>query len=840
MWKWCSHQISHKKGTAIIITMIIVSILITYSFVLTSNSLSNSKDTNQNISNMGALYLAESGLDTFLLRLQADPENAIILPLSVASHPGVGEGWQGITLSDGIHYFVSPMMYLPKERLVSTGVAIPELAAEDALAALPHAEDGTGISAADVAPGNRRIYANSVGSFFIRVAYFQPNGPDGIAGNGDDAFVPWAGDTNIPALAFDPTKFAIQVSAVVHLFPRGETQVSEMEGFLDLNNNGVYNNGVDEVVDISGVGRNVANYRKVRYDAVRIVEGSLRSNSEPDITKLLAGALINVGVPPSGTPKLIEFSNPGSKTIIKGQVVSNTSIKSGSTINLTSGFDTVFQSSANYLDENGFPVFKYGWQSTLLATLDGGGSPIVWSDLDIVNPVDGTRLFKAPYGPTGGAGEIQDSSIPKKDIPSEYLEILRPSLDSTSAVDPDEIDKGLVTAGSDSQLFNITQYVAAAAGTKVVNPVTGVTTTVAGKYFNNMGVQVTTGTMPGRKTPADAIADENNGDIIWSDNPAIVAFQGPAGWVFKDEAIFAKMMSLKGELQGIVVVNYINDRDLKNTTAYTTPPSPTSTTALGLLNATTNLLGKIKVKGTLVFRFQPSFVPDSKIMIGAELLVNPATFPTYPTTQGVNGGTPREQYLYDTRGKMIPPNDPLFFNYDGSAPSGYPDTPAKRLTFFDAAQGVVTGTPTVFAEQIDITEYDDPSKPPGTKFKRLGDGTEFPDYPAVIFNQSTVDIHGTANICGVVFGPANAEIENKGEGSPATPLYHYFCGAIVAGNGIKIKNEAAAATALYSGIQWQSQVFIYAPSHLNSLAIESEFIPGAFSSWSFLSTSIRK
>lgn len=825
MWKWCFPDSSSKKGTAIIITMIMVSIFIAYSFVLTSTSLANSRETNQQIAHMGALYLAESGLDAFLLRLQADPANAIRIPLSSTAHPGIGEDWQGITLPDGVHYFVSPMVHLPRERLLETGVTVPELGTEDALAALPHAEDGTGISAADVIPANRRIFSNSAGSFFIRMAYFHPNGPDGIAGNTDDSFVPWAGDNDTSGIAFDPSRFAIQISAVVHLLPRGETQVSMLEGYLDLDNNDVYTSGVDEVVEVNGSsGRQNATYRRVQYDAVRIVEGSLRNNSEPDVTKLLAGAIINLGVDEfGGVGGELKYDNPSSNSIIKGQVLSNTGIKVGST-SITSGItSSSFSTSANYLDENGFPIFKYGWQSQYLATVDALGNPITWASMDIVNPVDGTRLFKAPYS-VDGSGQIVDSSVPPKPLPSEYTDILQGNLNGT----PEELDTGLVTPGSDSQLFNINQYLAAAAGTKVIDPATGSVSVVPGKYFNASGTQITTGTMPGRTT---------NGDINWADNAAAVAFQGPAGWVFKNEEAFGKMMSLRGELQGVVVVNYTTHQDLTNATY-----SPAAA-GVGMKGAG-NPSGSIKVKGTLIFRFNNTFDPDDKIKIAAQLLVNPATFPTYPMTQGVNGGTALEQYLYDRRGTMIPPNDPLFFNYDGSAPSGYPDTPEERETFFDVSQGVTGTTPTVFAERIDITEYDDPAKPAGTKFSTLGAGTEMPDYPAIIFNQSTVDIHGTANVCGVVFGPAYGEIENKGEGSPATPLYHYFCGAVIVGNGIKLKNNASGSmfptTPPVIGGQWKAQVFIYAPTHLNSLAIESEFIPGAISSWSFLSTSIRK
>lgn len=806
-----------KKGTALIITLVVIFIFIGYSFVLTANSLVESRDTKLSIASMSALYIAESGLDTYLVRLQADPENAIMAPLSSVSHPGVGEDWQGITLPDGVHYFISPRVYIPREQLAVSGVVVPDLSTEDALYALPHAEDGTGISASDTNAANRRLYQRSAGSFFIRIAYFRPTpGADGTIGTADDDFAPWAGDNDSSGIAFDPKTFAIQISAVAHLNPRAEVIVNQLEGFLDLDGDGAFGPSDEVVEGNTTFGRQSVDYRRVTYEAVRIVEGSLQNNSEPDVTKVIGGAIVNLGVDENGDPGGdIVFDNPGSNTLIKGSVLSNTKtkIKPSTIINTNSGFNSSLKNSANYLDSNGFPIFRFGWVPSMLETTDSNGDPIVWNDMDIVNPVDGSQLFKSPYSVSGG--DVLDSSSPPKVVPSDYTDILKSNLAGTS----DELDKGMVTPGSDSQLFNINQYVAVAAGTQVIDPVASTTTTVAGKYYNAAGAEITTfagGSPPGRTA---------TGDIDWSAEASAVSFHGPGGWVFKNQGAFINKMKTEGELNGVVVINYVSEQDISTT---------------DLLSAT-NPQGAINIRGTLVFRFNNTFGPGDKIKIAARLYINPAEFPTYPLTLGVDGGTLEEQRLFDLRGTMIPPNDPMFFNYDGSAPSGYPDTQAKKDVFYDASYGVA-GVPTVFPERIDISAYDDPSKPPGTKFKNLGENSALPDYPALLFNQSTVDIHGNANICGAVFGPAFGEIENKGEG--ITPLWHYFVGAIIIGDGLKVKNNASgnlfSSTIPAIGEHWKASVFIYAPTHINNLAIEEKFIPGKLGAWKFVSTSIRR
>jgi len=77
--------------------------------------------------------------------------------------------------------------------------------------------------------------------------------------------------------------------------------------------------------------------------------------------------------------------------------------------------------------------------------------------------------------------------------------------------------------------------------------------------------------------------------------------------------------------------------------------------------------------------------------------------------------------------------------------------------------------------------YEDPEKQP-YKVDITADGFDnfepTDDMPAVMFNNGIVDFHGAVNICGVVYGPAFIEIENK-DGN-----LQYFNGAVFGGGGV--------------------------------------------------------
>ncbi|MFQ5504899.1 MAG: hypothetical protein ACE5F1_08910, partial [Planctomycetota bacterium] len=60
--------------------------------------------------------------------------------------------------------------------------------------------------------------------------------------------------------------------------------------------------------------------------------------------------------------------------------------------------------------------------------------------------------------------------------------------------------------------------------------------------------------------------------------------------------------------------------------------------------------------------------------------------------------------------------------------------------------------------------------------------TQPEDLPALMFDNSVVDLHGPTNICGVIYGPSFIEIENK---NPSQ--LQYVNGAIFAGSGVYLE-----------------------------------------------------
>lgn len=137
----------------------------------------------------------------------------------------------------------------------------------------------------------------------------------------------------------------------------------------------------------------------------------------------------------------------------------------------------------------------------------------------------------------------------------------------------------------------------------------------------------------------------------------------------------------------------------------------------------------INVRGTLCFKFAPGWGPLDKVVNEAAMNINAA----------------------DLR-HLIP-----------SEPSTY-----------------TTGYPPL---------YQNPAKNPvGKNLEYLG--TKYApfnaedDLPALMYNTALLDIHGPANICGVVYSPCFMEIENK-----KGPT-QYFRGSIIGGSGILIENES--------------------------------------------------
>lgn len=836
-----------KKGSALIVVMIIVAVLIAYSLVMNIQSISNATGVKQSVAKMSALYIAESGLDMFLARIQANRVDAIKIPLNSGpsiypgpGYPGLGEDWKRITLQ-GIHYFVSPVFHIPKENPTPEDVNLTVLSVPDGTQTFVHAEDGTGISAAD----DRKIYHHSIGSFFIRVAYFRKDLEDADNDEDIEEYLPWGGHNPVPNPLdnsfFSP--FYIQISSVVHLHPRSNQVVEQMEGYLDANLDQQFSDSDgDIVVDADGNGlRNLCSFRKVSYQAVRIVEGVLFPQTVPNVSELIKGAIVNVGTSPEGTFSseeggAIEFENQNSMTIIKGRLLSNSPIKVGShVLNTTNELSIHLKKAAIFLDKKGYSIFQYGWNPADLSIQNEGGETIFWNPMDIVNPLDAMPLYKYPYLRLLN-GVLQDSSSPSKMLASPYLQIAQANLLGSA----EEIDSQFVEAGSSSQLFDFDRYLAVAASTRVIQP-NGNILDVPGVYYDRNGNVVPLALSPRTDT----------GDIDWFSLDSLasppVAFHGPAGWVFKDIPAFALMMSKAGELHGIVVVNIPNPLDLSNETNNGLNGGLKRTSASGS-DFPGNPEGKIHIKGTIVFRFASNITPNTKIKIQSALLINPATFPSYPSNYGdeelAATGNAREAEKIALRDSLIPPTDPLFFNYTGDAPSGYPDTQAKRELFYEQSHAVPGIPKTVFPSEVDIQIYRNPNGAPEDTFRNFGEGTLLPDYPAMMFNQSVIDIHSTANVCGVVFGPSFGEIENKGETAfgNTNPLYQYFVGAILIGNGLKIKNYAnSLGQGPFSDSNpWKASVFIYQASCLDQLMISNLVVPLGPPSWKLQSIYIGK
>ena len=77
------------------------------------------------------------------------------------------------------------------------------------------------------------------------------------------------------------------------------------------------------------------------------------------------------------------------------------------------------------------------------------------------------------------------------------------------------------------------------------------------------------------------------------------------------------------------------------------------------------------------------------------------------------------------------------------------------------------------------------------------------DLPALMYNIGILDIHGSSNICGVVYTPSFMEIENKGTGTT-----QYFNGSLITGGGVLLDN----------GNSGSKTVVNYDPNALDRLA----------------------
>ena len=156
----------------------------------------------------------------------------------------------------------------------------------------------------------------------------------------------------------------------------------------------------------------------------------------------------------------------------------------------------------------------------------------------------------------------------------------------------------------------------------------------------------------------------------------------------------------------------------------------------------------INIRGTLVFNFGPTFLPTDKIVNTSTMNINKANLSGLVAT------------------------DPS--TYTTGYPPAYND-PAKDPANVDiTSKGFVNFLPTE-------------------------------DRPALMYNNGVLDIHGNANICGVVYSPCFMEIENKQAGQ-----IQYFRGSLIGGGGIYFENNQASTS-----------VCSYDPATLDLLATSS-------------------
>lgn len=144
----------------------------------------------------------------------------------------------------------------------------------------------------------------------------------------------------------------------------------------------------------------------------------------------------------------------------------------------------------------------------------------------------------------------------------------------------------------------------------------------------------------------------------------------------------------------------------------------------------------INIHGTLVFNFAADVVATDYFMNSATVNINPASL------AGLNATNP------------------------ATFTTGYPPVYVDPLK-----------SPT----NIDITT------------KAFQNFTGDDDLPALMYNNGIFDIHGAANICGVIYTPSFIEIENLTAGN-----LQYFRGTLICGGGALIDNHWAKATSIVS------------------------------------------
>ena len=103
--------------------------------------------------------------------------------------------------------------------------------------------------------------------------------------------------------------------------------------------------------------------------------------------------------------------------------------------------------------------------------------------------------------------------------------------------------------------------------------------------------------------------------------------------------------------------------------------------------------------------------------------------------------------------------------------------------------GLVATNPATYPTGYPPTYVDTSKIPSSVSITNKGFANFGPteDLPALMYNVGILDIHGNANICGVVYSPSFMEIENK-----QSDQIQYFKGALIGGGGIFFDNSSGA------------------------------------------------
>jgi hypothetical protein len=196
-----------------------------------------------------------------------------------------------------------------------------------------------------------------------------------------------------------------------------------------------------------------------------------------------------------------------------------------------------------------------------------------------------------------------------------------------------------------------------------------------------------------------------------------------------------------GALEGIIVVD-VTATSKSGDVGIDVLANPDNYVGTAYLPATNPQTKGITVKGSLFFKFGPAYGPLDKIFNRMPMNINPANL------TGMNAANP------------------------ATYPSGYP------ATYTDPAKNPVN---------VNISNKVDSS---GKNFTNFSSDE---DLPALMYSIGTVDMHGPANISGVVYTPSYSELENKpNEGFQVANQLQYIKGSVIVGMGIYYQNVQAA------------------------------------------------